>query len=280
MDPVREGLDRRRFVRVCAGFGVAGAALDLLWARAGEGPITRETLAAVEALAGIELDDAERNLALAGLEELRQDYLKLRGVPLDNSVAPALRFDPEVGGALTRQPVAVHRPSADHEAALPDDVDAIAFLPAVELGRHLRARRISSRELTGLYLERLKRFDPQLACVITLTAERALEAARRADAELERGLWRGPLHGVPWGAKDLLAVRGYPTTWGAGPYRDQVIDDDATVVLPDGFTADGTPTSITFLSRLYGEAETLAVARAYQEATDFHLRHPRLSPGE
>lgn len=224
------GLDRRRFVRVCAGLGLAGAVTELLWARAGEGPITLETLAGAEALAGIELTDPERQLALAGLEELRRDYLTLREVALANSVAPALRFDPEVPGALTRQPVAARRPSADRETALPDDEEAIAFLPALELGRHLRARRISSRELTKLYLDRLERFDPQLMCVITLTEERALEAARRADAEIERGLWRGPLHGVPWGAKDLLAVRGYPTTWGAGPYRDQVIDEDAAVV--------------------------------------------------
>ena len=226
----RLGLDRRRFVRVCAGFGVAGAAAELLWAATGEGPITRETLAAAETLAGIELTESERDLALAGLEELRRDYLKLRDVPLDNSVAPALRFDPEVAGALSRLPAPARRLSPDRAAALPDDEEAIAFLPAVSLGRHLRSRRISSRELTRLYLDRLKRFDPLLHCVITLTEERALEAAARADAELERGVWRGPLHGVPWGAKDLLAVAGYPTTWGAGPYREQVIDEDATVV--------------------------------------------------
>lgn len=230
MDGNGSRLDRRRFVGVCAGFGLVGTALELLWASASGGPITRETLAAAESLAGIELTDSERDLALAGLEELRQDYLKLRAVALDNSVAPALRFDPEVPGALTRLPAAARRPSADHETALPDDEEAIASLPAVELGRHVRARRISSRELTALYLDRLRRFDPQLACVITLTEERALEQAQRADAEIERGFSRGPLHGVPWGAKDLLAVRGYPTTWGAGPYRDQVIDEDATAV--------------------------------------------------
>ena len=166
----------------------AGAAVELLWAAVGEGPITRETLAAAETLAGIELDDSERDLALAGLEELRRDYLTLREVAIVNSVAPALRFDPEVPGALTRQPAAARRLSADRAAALPDDEEAIAFLPALELGRHLRARRISSRELTELYLDRLARFDPQLHCVITLTEERALEAARRADAEIERGL--------------------------------------------------------------------------------------------
>ena len=230
MNGNRIGLDRRRFVGFCAGFGLAGLAAQRLWAAAGEGPITRETLAAAEALAGIELSDPERDLALVGLEELRRDYLKLRSVPLANAVAPALRFDPEVPGAITRQPPPARRLSPDRAAALPDDEEAIAFLPAVELGRHLRERRISSRELTRLYLDRLKRFDPQLHCVVTLTEERALEAAARADEELERGFSRGPLHGVPWGAKDLLAVRGYPTTWGAAPFRDQVIDEDSSVV--------------------------------------------------
>jgi Asp-tRNA(Asn)/Glu-tRNA(Gln) amidotransferase A subunit family amidase len=112
----------------------------------------------------------------------------------------------------------------------PADDDALAFLTAAELGALIHSRQISSEELTTFYLERLRRYDPQLHCVITLTEERALAAARRADRELGKGKWRGPLHGVPWGAKDLLSVKGYPTTWGAKPYLDQVIDEDATVV--------------------------------------------------
>ena len=100
---------------------------------------------------------------------------------------------------------------------MPTDRDEMAFLSLVELSELVRRREVSSVELTRLSLERLERYDPQLECVINLTAERALAQARRADAEIGRGLWRGPLHGVPWGAKDLLAVRGYPTTWGAAP---------------------------------------------------------------
>ena len=233
MDLPGPGLDRRRFVELFAGLGVAGTALtELLWAQAADGaPITRETLAAAETLAGLQFTDEERNLALTGIEELRQDYLRLREVALDNSVAPALRFDPEVRGAATRVEAPSRRLSTDGPTPLPDDEDAIAFLPAVQLGRHVRDRQISSLELTTLYLERLERYDPLLQCVVTLTDERALGPGARAPTPSStRGVWRGPLHGIPWGAKDLLAVRGYPTTWGATPYRDQVIDEDATVV--------------------------------------------------
>ena len=99
-----------------------------------------------------------------------------------------------------------------------------------ELSAALAARKLSSVELTRLYLDRLERWNPLLECVVTLTPERALAAAERADREIAAGDWRGPLHGVPWGAKDLLAARGYPTTWGARPYQEQVIDEDATAV--------------------------------------------------
>jgi len=226
MDVVRAGLDRRRFLGVCAGLGLAGTALpDLLWAQVRDGaPVTRETLAAAESLAGLEFTDDERDLMLSGLEELRQDYQRIREVELANSVPPALRFDPEVPGSLSRVPVSPRRPTGHRPAALPEDEEAIAFLPAVALGRHIRDRQISSLEATRLYLDRLERFNPLLECVITVTGERALEQARRADTELDRGVWRGPLHGVPWGAKDLLAVSGYPTTWGAAPYRTQVLN--------------------------------------------------------
>jgi Asp-tRNA(Asn)/Glu-tRNA(Gln) amidotransferase A subunit family amidase len=110
------------------------------------------------------------------------------------------------------------------------DLDSLAFLPVTQLSRLVESRRVSSLQLTQMYLSRLKRYDPVLKCVITLTEERALKKAREADSEIARGHYRGPLHGIPWGAKDLLAAKGYKTTWGAGPYRDQVIDEDATVV--------------------------------------------------
>src|SRR5437764_15191179 len=106
----------------------------------------------------------------------------------------------------------------------------LAFTPIPELGRLLRARRVSATELAELSLERLERFGPRYNCLVTVTPERALADAARADRELAAGKLRGPLHGIPYGVKDLLAVRGYPTTWGAEPYRAQTFEEDATVV--------------------------------------------------
>jgi Asp-tRNA(Asn)/Glu-tRNA(Gln) amidotransferase A subunit family amidase len=120
--------------------------------------------------------------------------------------------------------------SAVPRRAAPSDLDELAFLPVTELSELVRRKRVTSLQLTEMYLARLRKYDPILRCVITFTDDRALRQARAADAEIARGHYRGPLHGIPWGAKDLLAVRGYKTTWGAGPYKDQVIDADATVV--------------------------------------------------
>jgi Asp-tRNA(Asn)/Glu-tRNA(Gln) amidotransferase A subunit family amidase len=112
----------------------------------------------------------------------------------------------------------------------PGSLEELAFAPVTVLSELLRRRRVTSVELTRMYLDRIRRHDPALLAVVTVTDERALRQARAADEEIRRGRYRGPLHGVPWGAKDLLAVRGYPTTWGVGVYRDRVIDEDATVV--------------------------------------------------
>jgi Asp-tRNA(Asn)/Glu-tRNA(Gln) amidotransferase A subunit family amidase len=115
-------------------------------------------------------------------------------------------------------------------AERPADLEQLAFQSVRYLAELLRSRRVTSVELTEMYLARLKQHDPALQCVVTLTEQRALDQARRADREIAAGRYRGPLHGIPWGAKDLLAVRGYRTTWGAAPYQEQVLDVDATVV--------------------------------------------------
>ena len=106
----------------------------------------------------------------------------------------------------------------------------LAFASVRELGAGLRGGRFTSLELTEFFLERLERLGPEYNCVVTVTRERAIKHAKQADADLADGTDRGPLHGIPWGAKDLLATRGYPTTWGAAPYKDRVIDTDATAV--------------------------------------------------
>ncbi len=232
MAEMKSGFDRRKFTAFFAGFGLAGTALpELLWAEVEEaGGVSKEALIGAEQIAGLEFSDDERELMLNGLQGLRESYETLREVRLDNSVSPALRFDAVLPDMKLPSVPAKRRVSRTRLHERPLDDAELAFLPVTELGNLIRIGTVSSEELTTLYLDRLKRFDPELHCVITLTEERAMAQARRADRDLARGIWKGPLQGVPWGAKDLLAVRGYKTTWGAMPYKDQVIDEDATVV--------------------------------------------------
>ncbi|HET7080809.1 MAG TPA: amidase, partial [Chloroflexia bacterium] len=196
---------------------------------------TPEQVAGVEVLAGLEFTPDERALLLEGLAEQRAAYAQIRAVPLPNSVPPALVFDPRLPGTAPA-PAPASKEASKAAAAVatppapPADLEDLAFAPVTALAALLRGGQVTSVALTEMYLARLRRYDPLLHCVVTLTEERALAQARQADAEIAAGQWRGPLHGIPWGAKDLLATRGIPTTWGATPYRDQVIDEDATVV--------------------------------------------------
>ena len=113
----------------------------------------------------------------------------------------------------------------------PADPEEIAFLPVHRLAALVRDRKLSSEELTAIYLDRLERMDATLLCAVTILRERAMEEARRADRELASGTWRGPLHGIPYGLKDLFSVRGTPTSWGHGPYEGRVIDQDSEVAV-------------------------------------------------
>jgi Asp-tRNA(Asn)/Glu-tRNA(Gln) amidotransferase A subunit family amidase len=225
--------DRRAFMTYFAGIGLGSTLLPgVLWAATTSGAeITAATIAAAEELAGLTFDESERAMMVDGLKRNQSRIDALHKVELPNSLPPALVFDPlPPGKQPPREPKRAMVRSRVHARSVPADSEELAFLPVTELSELMRRRRITSVQLTELYLSRLKKYDPVLHCVITLTEERAMSQARAADAEIARGKYRGPLHGIPWGAKDLLAVRGYKTTWGAGPYRDQVIDDDATVV--------------------------------------------------
>lgn len=226
-------LDRRRFMSYFAGLGLTSSLFPgVLWAKVANGEeITVETIASAEEVAGVHFDPTERELMLDGLKQQEQRIEALHKIPLDNSVGPAIVFDPLPPGK--KIPQDARRPMVRSTVALrsvPRDIEQLAFLPVTELSELIRRGRVTSMQLTQMYLARLKKYDPVLRCVITLTEDRALRQARAADAEIARGRYRGPLHGIPWGAKDLLAVRGYKTTWGAGPYKEQIIDTDATVV--------------------------------------------------
>ncbi len=194
-------------------------------------PIQTESIEHAEKLIGLHFTSEERAQMLAEVNKKAGHYEALRGVRLENHTAPPLYFNPNVSGAVTTTGIARACHLADVEdLRRPADLEDVALYPVTHLAQLIRTRQVTSVELTEMYLERLKRYDPHLECVVTLTEDLALRQARRADEELAAGHYRGPLHGIPWGAKDLLAVRGYRTTWGAMPYKDQIIDMDATVV--------------------------------------------------
>ena len=225
--------DRRAFMGYFASIGLGSTLFPgVLWAKISAGAdITVATIASAEEVAGLHFDEAERTMMLDGLKSQEQRIEALHKIPLPNSVPPAIVFNPvppwRTPPRVAKKPMVrgaiISRPS-------PSNIESLAFLPVTELSDLVRRRKVTSLALTQMYLDRLKRYDPVLKCVITLTEDRAIAQARAADAEIARGKYRGPLHGIPWGAKDLLAVKGYKTTWGAGPYKDQVIDEDATVV--------------------------------------------------
>ena len=191
--------------------------------------ITPDQIAAAESLLGIDFSPAQRQQMLEIVSGRLEHYQSLRAADLDNGLAPALRFSVD----SAPPPAPVPRSCAispQPPATRPDNLEDAAFYPVTRLAELIRTRQVSSLELTDMYLRRLKRYDPVLQCVAAYTEDLARQQAQRADDEIARGLYRGPLHGIPWGAKDLLATRGYPTGWGAMPYKDQVIDMDATIV--------------------------------------------------
>lgn len=192
--------------------------------------IPAEALPLAEMLSGLQFTPAERELMLGNLRENRASYEQIRSIAIGNHVAPALAFDPRVPGMPPVTQTQAPSPAVSQPIAVPADLEEVAFWPVTHLAELIRTRQVTSVALTGMYLQRLKRFDPKLLCVITLTEDLALEQAARADQEIASGRYRGVLHGIPYGLKDLLAVRGTRTTWGAEPYIDQTFDDDATVV--------------------------------------------------
>lgn len=191
--------------------------------------LSKEQLTAALAVIGLKFDDAQLELMLPGVGRAVGQYEKLRAfdVPLDTE--PAFSFHPGLSGQQPKPGPARFRPSPAPALAAPSSDEDIAFLPVTRLAALLKARRLTSTRLTKIYLVRLKQFAPKLNCVVTLTEELALRQAGQADAEIAAGKYRGPLHGIPYGLKDLFATKGIKTTWGAEPFREQMIDTDCTV---------------------------------------------------
>lgn len=203
----------------------ASVCLVVALAACSDSEVSERDIAAAEDVIGVAMTAEERALMLADVREQRAAYDALRAFEIPNELAPVMRFDP----AFKPAPPADPEWAAVEGIAAPVDDDMMVFLSVAELGALLRAGLITSEKLTRIYLDRIREHDGELNAVITDTAELALAQARRADAEMQQGIDRGPLHGIPYGLKDIAAVPGYPTTWGATPYKEQVIEATATV---------------------------------------------------
>lgn len=177
---------------------------------------------------GLDFTAAEAELMTYAVNLNYANFETIRQHELGNASLPAFHFDPRLPTYSSPRalPMREHQPVA---ATRPERLEELAFYPLFALADLVRTRQVSAVELTEMYLERLKNYGPQLACVATLTEELARRQAAQADAEIAAGHYRGPLHGIPYGLKDLFATRDYPTSWGAPPYRGQMIDLDATV---------------------------------------------------
>ena len=193
-------------------------------------PITPEIIAAAEALIGLSFTDGEREQMQAVLNARLEQYASLRSMPIENGDSLPLLFQPQVADPDFATVPRIYPMSAQDPVTRPRNLEDAAFYPVTKLAELVRTKQVTSLELTEMYLGRLKRFDPVLECVVTITEELALAQAQKADEEIQRGYYRGPLHGIPWGVKDLLAAKDYKTTWGAMPYKDQIVDMDSTVV--------------------------------------------------
>jgi Asp-tRNA(Asn)/Glu-tRNA(Gln) amidotransferase A subunit family amidase len=191
--------------------------------------IDSATVTQAAQLAALSFTTAEKDSMLEGLKDNVRVYESMHRQSIPNSLSYPFAFHPAPPGyAIPTKQIAIHWniPAA---TALPKNKNELAFYSVLQLASLIKNKKISSVELTQFFLNRLKKWGDTLECVITLTADLALQQARQADEEIKKGLYRGPLHGIPYGLKDLFAVKGYKTTWGAVPYKDQVIDEDAFV---------------------------------------------------
>ena len=225
-------MERRRFLLTLSGMGFGTTLLPgVLWALAdGKTDISEAMIEQAALIADVPIPAEYRRAMLKTLNGRLKDFEEIHKLHIANRVAPALVFDPVLPSAqfaTEKRPMKISSVSA---IGAPANLEEVCFWPARELAELIRSRKVSSVALTRMYLERLERYDRQLHFVITLTEERALAKAKECDRDLAAGRYRGPLHGLPWGAKDLLAVRGYRTTWGAGGFEEQEFEEDATVV--------------------------------------------------
>ena len=181
------------------------------------------------AIAGLTFSDEDRKAVLQGVNRSLNGFEEVRKLEIPNDVSPPFYFSAIVPGMKvnrTREPLHFSAPVVKRPANLED----VAFWPVVQLAQLIKTRQVTSLELTQMYLARLHKYNGKLNCVVTFLDDLAIAQAKQADAEIAAGKYKGPLHGIPWGAKDIIAVKGYKTTWGSGAYKEQMIHEDASVV--------------------------------------------------
>jgi Asp-tRNA(Asn)/Glu-tRNA(Gln) amidotransferase A subunit family amidase len=225
---------RRRFIAHFAGLGLGFTLLPgVLWgqmSQSGQSRITAEMLKSALAVSGLEFDEAARTAMLRDVNRSLERYEKLRELHIPDDISPPFHFSPLVPGMKVDRTRRPFRISAVRKESRPANLEDVAFWSVRRLAELIRTRQVTSVELTRMYLARLHRYNPRLSCVVTFLDDLALKQATQADREIAAGKYRGPLHGIPWGAKDIIAVQGHPTTWGSGAFKDRIIDSDATVV--------------------------------------------------
>jgi len=227
-------ITRRRFVTYFSSVGLSSTLLPgVLWARLQEERAERITAAMLKdalAVAGLDFTDEERQQILNGVNQNLTRYADLRQLHIDPNIAPPLYYSPIVPGTRLDRAQKPFRTSATPSLRRPANLEDVAFWPLAHLAHLLKTRQVTSVELSRMYLDRLKRYNPMLNFVVTFTDDLGMQQAQQADREIAAGKYRGPLHGIPWGCKDIIAVPGYPTQWGSGAFKGQVIDTEATVV--------------------------------------------------
>ena len=195
-----------------------------------KGNFTTKDMAKAGQIMDIQFEMSELDSAFNSLKEQQEKYQALREMKMPNGVWPSILFNPIPTGKQFNKEQEVIKYSSYSGTMMPDDINELAWFSIGQLAELLQTQQISSVSLTEFFIDRIKKYDPQLHAVITLTEDLAMQQARRADSEIQAGIYKGMLHGVPYGVKDLLNTKKYKTTYGAMPYKDQVINEDATVV--------------------------------------------------
>ncbi len=241
-----QGLNRRAFVKLVPAMGAAAVIAPHVSVPSqvpGPSPtflpspspsptplrVNKEMLRQAEKLIGIELTDAQEAMALTNANTNLERYETLRKIEVPLDTEPATWFHPAPPGKKFNRKASAFKLSKTQPPTF-TSLEDLAFATVPHLATLIRTGKVSPVELTKMYISRLKKYGPKLNCVVTLTEDLALSQAAEAEREIKAGKYRGPLHGIPWGGKDLFATKGIRTTWGAEPFRDQLLDYDATVI--------------------------------------------------